>query len=108
MQLLKVKLDSLKAEIQEIHLADMPDMDTTKIGLKGSPTRVKATFTPKRQASGEIMEVINPEETAKRFSLQAVRSKIIIKEAFGHEFRTIQRRMGFYRMLSGTAKGRWF
>ncbi|MCM8710933.1 electron transfer flavoprotein subunit beta/FixA family protein [Clostridium sp. SYSU_GA19001] len=62
---IKGKLYSLKAEIEEIHLADLPDIDTTKIGLKGSPTRVKATFTPKRQASGEIIEAINPQETAR-------------------------------------------
>lgn len=74
---IKGKLDSLKAEIQEIHLADIPDMDTTKIGLKGSPTRVKATFTPKRQASGEIMEVINPEETAKKLVCKLLEAKLL-------------------------------
>jgi len=40
-------------------------MDTTKIGLKGSPTRVKSTFTPKRQSCCEIFEIVDPRETAK-------------------------------------------
>jgi electron transfer flavoprotein beta subunit len=71
------KLDSLKAEIEEITLADMPDMDTTKIGLKGSPTRVKATFTPKRQANCEMMEVINPNETAKDLVCKLLEAKLL-------------------------------
>ena len=31
-------------------------IDTTKIGLKGSPTKVKATFTPQRTANGVNIE----------------------------------------------------
>lgn len=51
------KLDSLKADIKELTLADMADIiDTTKIGLKGSPTKVKATFTPQRTANGVNIE----------------------------------------------------
>lgn len=51
------KMDSLKAEIKELTFADMADIiDTTKIGLKGSPTKVKATFTPQRTASGVNIE----------------------------------------------------
>lgn len=51
------KLDSLKAEIPELTLADMEAIiDTTKIGLKGSPTKVKATFTPQRTANGVNIE----------------------------------------------------
>ena len=51
------KLDSLKAEVKELPLADMADIiDTTKIGLKGSPTKVKATFTPQRTANGVNIE----------------------------------------------------
>ena len=30
----------------------MPEIDETKIGLTGSPTRVKNTFTPERMANG--------------------------------------------------------
>jgi len=71
------KIDSLKAEIEEIHLTDLPDMDTTKIGLKGSPTRVKATFTPKRQACGEIIELINPKDTAKALVGKLLEAKIL-------------------------------
>ncbi|OOM10532.1 electron transfer flavoprotein subunit beta/FixA family protein [Clostridium saccharobutylicum] len=74
---IKRKIDSLKAEIKEINLSDMPDTDITKIGLKGSPTRVKATFTPKRQASGEIIEVKNPKETAKNLVCKLLEAKLL-------------------------------
>lgn len=71
------KINSLKAEIKEITLADMPDTDITKIGLKGSPTRVKATFTPKRQVSGEILEVLNPKESAKDLVSKLSEAKLL-------------------------------
>ncbi|ADK16965.1 MULTISPECIES: electron transfer flavoprotein subunit beta/FixA family protein [Clostridium] len=74
---IKGKIDSLKAEIGEIHLDDIKDIDTTKIGLKGSPTRVKATFTPKRQASGEVMKVVNPEKTAKELVGKLLEAKLV-------------------------------
>lgn len=74
---IKGKINSFKAEIEEITLADMPDTDTTKIGLKGSPTRVKATFTPKRQASGEIIEIIDPKETAKSLVSKLLEAKLL-------------------------------
>lgn len=50
------KIASLKAEIPELHLDDLADIDTAKIGLKGSPTKVKATFTPQRSANGVVIE----------------------------------------------------
>ena len=34
---------------------DLPDLDRTQIGLNGSPTRVKKTFTPDRTFKGEIL-----------------------------------------------------
>lgn len=51
------KLASLKAEIPEIHFSDLEaEIDPTKIGLKGSPTRVKSTFVPVREAEGLRIE----------------------------------------------------
>lgn len=74
---IKGVMDALKAEIPEIHFADLPAIDETKIGLKGSPTRVKATFTPKRSASGEVMEAINPQETAKALVFKLAEAKLV-------------------------------
>jgi electron transfer flavoprotein beta subunit len=39
-------LAAKKSNIKKITLADLPEIDQTKIGLMGSPTRVKKTFTP--------------------------------------------------------------
>lgn len=49
---IRSKVDSYKAVIEEIHLADLPEIDVTKIGLKGSPTRVKRSFTPDKTKHG--------------------------------------------------------
>lgn len=61
---IRKKLASLKAEIPVITLADLPGSDTSKMGLKGSPTKVKATFTPKRSAGGVSITGNNPGEIA--------------------------------------------
>ncbi len=49
---LRAKLDSYRADIGELHRDDLPDIDETKIGLQGSPTRVKKTFTPDKTKNG--------------------------------------------------------
>jgi len=49
---IKSKLAANKAVIDVITAADMPEINTEKIGLKGSPTKVKKTFTPPRKESG--------------------------------------------------------
>jgi len=74
---IKGVIDALKADIPEIRFADLPGIDETKIGLKGSPTRVKATFTPKRNATGEVMEAVNPQETAKSLIGKLVEAKLL-------------------------------
>ena len=74
---IKGVLDAMKADIQEIHFADLPDIDSTKIGLKGSPTRVKSTFTPQRQANCYMMQIVNPQETAKELVIKLVEGKIL-------------------------------
>lgn len=42
---IKNKMKSKRAEIKEINYDDLPGIDDTKIGLKGSPTRVVKSFT---------------------------------------------------------------
>lgn len=53
---MKNKLKARKAEIAQITFEDMPEIDPTAIGLKGSPTRVKKTYTPSVQKEGLIIE----------------------------------------------------
>lgn len=49
---IKSKLASNRAVIETITFADIPDIDRKKIGLKGSPTRVKKTDSPPKRADG--------------------------------------------------------
>lgn len=74
---IKSKIASLKAEIPEITLADLPDADVTKMGLKGSPTKVKATFTPQRTANGVMIEGSSPEEITSSLIHKLVDAKIL-------------------------------
>ncbi|MCL2602649.1 MAG: electron transfer flavoprotein subunit beta/FixA family protein, partial [Treponema sp.] len=56
----KRKLAAKKAEIRHIGIADMPHIDTAKIGLQGSPTKVKKTFVMPVKSGGVTIQ----EETA--------------------------------------------
>lgn len=46
------KMAANKAEIPTLTSEDFPDIDTARIGLKGSPTRVKRTFVPRKMKNG--------------------------------------------------------
>lgn len=45
---IKNKMAARKKEITVLTADDMPEIDLTRCGLKGSPTKVKKTFTPVR------------------------------------------------------------
>lgn len=53
---MKNKLKARKAEIRKITLEEMPEIDVTRIGLKGSPTRVRKTYTPSVMKEGLIIQ----------------------------------------------------
>lgn len=46
------KLAADQAQITMLSESDFPQIDTTRIGLKGSPTRVKKTFVPPQRKDG--------------------------------------------------------
>lgn len=71
------KLYSLRCDIPELTFADFPDIDTAKIGLKGSPTKVKATFTPKRTATCINIEGSSPAEMAGSLLDKLAEAKVI-------------------------------
>jgi electron transfer flavoprotein beta subunit len=50
---IKTKMAARKAEIPTITASDLPGIDSTRLGLKGSPTKVKKTFTPSLKKSGK-------------------------------------------------------
>ena len=49
---IKRKIAANRAEIPTISEADLPNIDLTRAGLKGSPTKVKKTFVPKKKTGG--------------------------------------------------------
>jgi electron transfer flavoprotein beta subunit len=51
---IKRKLAATRAEIPVLGDEDFPEIDKTRIGLKGSPTNVKRSFVPERKKGGVI------------------------------------------------------
>lgn len=62
---IKSKLAANKKEIPNIVAADLPDIDGTRIGLKGSPTKVKKTFTPPVKSGGVTIKEDDSAATAR-------------------------------------------
>lgn len=63
---MKRKLAANRAEIAVISDSDLTDIDTARIGLKGSPTKVKKTFVPPRKTGGAMIAEATAEESAKK------------------------------------------
>lgn len=61
---IKSKLASRKAEITPITVDDLPDIDRTAIGLKGSPTHVKKSFVPEVKHDGVMIKEETGAESA--------------------------------------------
>lgn len=61
------KMKARNAEIKELHFDDFNDVDETKIGLKGSPTRVVKTFTPEQKIDGQIFSTKESPEAFDQF-----------------------------------------
>lgn len=67
---IKRKIAASRAEIPTLGEGAFPDIDTARIGLKGSPTRVKKTFVPqKRQGGVKIMEESGRNAAKKLFQM---------------------------------------
>lgn len=63
---IKRKMAANRKEIPTLGVADIPGIDLTKCGLKGSPTKVKKTFVPQKKSGGEIIKEASNEESAKK------------------------------------------
>ncbi len=75
---IRTTLESLEMDIPELHLEDMVDsVDEGKIGLKGSPTKVKASFVPERTAQGVFLEG-PPKEKAHVLMEELTAAKLLI------------------------------
>lgn len=63
---IKRRLAANYTEIPELTATDLPAIDLTKVGLKGSPTRVKKTFVPSKKSDGVIVKETSSEAAAKK------------------------------------------
>lgn len=63
---IKRKMAANKAVIEHITAADLPDIDLSLAGLKGSPTKVKKTFVPKRKQGGITIQEETNEKCARK------------------------------------------
>lgn len=66
-----------KAEIPTISAAELPGIDLTKTGLKGSPTKVKKTFVPQKKKDGLKISDASGEDAAKKLFKLLSDAKII-------------------------------
>ena len=72
------KLAADQAEITVLSEADFPEIDPAKIGLRGSPTRVKKTFVPPQRKDGiRICEASAAESAAKLAALLAEATDVL-------------------------------
>lgn len=62
---LKSKMAAKRAEISTLTCGDF-SVDTTKCGLKGSPTKVKKTFVPQRRGGGQIISEADATASTKK------------------------------------------
>ncbi|NLF35516.1 MAG: electron transfer flavoprotein subunit beta, partial [Clostridiales bacterium] len=63
---IKSKMAANRAQIATLSEADMPSIDLSKAGLKGSPTKVKKTFVPERKKGGVKIEEESGEAAGKK------------------------------------------
>ncbi|KAF5077733.1 Caffeyl-CoA reductase-Etf complex subunit CarD [anaerobic digester metagenome] len=67
---IKRKMAANRTEIPSLNAADLPTIDLTRAGLKGSPTKVKKTFVPQKKVGGiKIKEETNEESVKKLLAL---------------------------------------
>ncbi len=67
---IKRKMAANRAEIPVLDDSMFPEIDTTRIGLKGSPTHVKKTFVPQKKSGGvKIKEETNEDSAKKLFGV---------------------------------------
>lgn len=75
---IKSKMAANRKEIPVIAFADLQEMlDSTRIGLKGSPTKVKKTFTPEVKTGGVHIKEETNEESAKKLFDMLVTDKVL-------------------------------
>lgn len=74
---IKKKLAANRAEIPVLGEDAFPAIDTSRIGLKGSPTHVKKTFTPDRKQGGIVIKGDTDMEAAVKLAKLLDEAKVI-------------------------------
>lgn len=74
---IKSKLAANRAQIPTLTAADLPTIDLTHAGLKGSPTKVKRTFVPQKKAGGIRIQEKSGEDSAMKLLKALADSSII-------------------------------
>ncbi|TEB08870.1 electron transfer flavoprotein subunit beta/FixA family protein [Pelotomaculum propionicicum] len=74
---IKSKMMANKAKIEVLSAADLPDIDTAKTGLNGSPTRVLKTFAPPKRGSGLRIKEETAGESALKLVQKLVEAKLV-------------------------------
>ena len=73
----KRRLAAKKMEIKIISAEDLGEIDKTKIGLKGSPTKVRKTFVPQVKKGGTIFRDGPLEESTEKLAQMLVDNEIV-------------------------------
>ena len=63
---IKRRLAANHADIPTLTAADLPSIDLTRAGLKGSPTKVKGTFVPQKKTGGQMIQGDTSADSAKK------------------------------------------
>jgi electron transfer flavoprotein alpha/beta subunit len=74
---IKRKMAANRAEIPTLGEDAFPDIDTSRIGLKGSPTKVKKTFVPQRKKGGVLIQEESAAEAAQKLTILLGEAHII-------------------------------
>ena len=73
----KRKFAVKKMEVKRIVADDLAGLDRAKIGLNGSPTKVRRTFVPQVKKGGTIFTEGSAEETAPKLAQLLVKNEIV-------------------------------
>lgn len=65
---IKRKMAANRAQIPVLGDDAFPEIDTTRIGLKGSPTHVKSTFVPQKKTGGIKIKEETGEDSARKLA----------------------------------------
>ena len=74
---IKSKMAAMRKEIAVITSEDIPDIDLTRCGLKGSPTKVRKTFTPVKNKNCVIVDEGEVETSAVKLVEVLAEAKVL-------------------------------